>query len=106
MKLEVENFDLSIELYEAVYMYENLLQKSGIRLNYDEDVEANYFVNGDRHRMKQVFLNILDNAAKYGGDGKRIDIRLVRDGKSRRDRARLRSGHSRSRAAVRQGEIL
>ena len=80
MKLEVENFDLSIELYEAVYMYENLLRKSGIRLNYDEDVEANYFVNGDRHRMKQVFLNILDNAAKYGGDGKRIDIRLVRDG--------------------------
>ena len=80
MKLEVETFDLSIELYEAVYMYENLLQKSGIRLNYDEDVEANYFVNGDRHRMKQVFLNILDNAAKYGGDGKRIDIRLVRDG--------------------------
>ncbi len=27
MKLEVENFDLSIELYEAVYMYENLLRK-------------------------------------------------------------------------------
>ena len=80
MKLEVELFDLSIELYEAVYMYENLLQKSGIRLSYDEDVDANYFVNGDRHRMKQVFLNILDNAAKYGGDGKKIDISLRRDG--------------------------
>ncbi len=81
MKLEVELFDLSVELYEAVYMYENLLQKTGIKLTYDEDEDGNYCVNGDRHRMKQVFLNILDNAAKYGADGKKIDIALRREEK-------------------------
>ncbi len=80
MKLEIETFDMSIELYEAVYMYENLLKKSGIRLLYDEDVDANYYIDGDRHRMKQVYLNILDNAAKYGGNSKQIDIDLKRDG--------------------------
>lgn len=28
MKLEIETFDMSIELYEAVYMYENLLKRA------------------------------------------------------------------------------
>ena len=79
MKLNVELFDVGAELYEAVYMYENMLEKENIQLEYDIPDQM-CPVNGDRHRMKQVFLNILDNAAKYGGDGKRIDIRLVRDG--------------------------
>lgn len=79
MKLEVETFDLSIELYEAVYMYENQIEGSGMTLEYQK-MDGSYRVSGDRHRLKQVFLNILDNAAKYGRAGGRIAVALRRNG--------------------------
>ena len=78
LKLDIETFDLEIELCEAVYMYENLLTSADMTLDYDVDPDAMYYVSGDRHRMKQVFLNIIDNAAKYGRDGKRIAVNVER----------------------------
>ena len=81
MKLEVETFDVSTELYEALYMYENLMEDAGIDVHYQRQ-EGNYFISGDRHRIKQVFLNILDNAAKYGKSGGRIEVSLLREGGS------------------------
>lgn len=77
MTLNIEIFDLSRELYEAVYMYENLLQSSGMTLHYKKEPDS-YIVSGDRHRMKQVFLNVIDNAAKYGMSGGKIEISLYR----------------------------
>lgn len=81
MKLGIENFDLSTELFEAIYMYENLLESEGIALSYHKG-EGGFLISGDRHRIKQVFLNILDNAAKYGKTGGRIEVGLQRDGDS------------------------
>lgn len=78
MKLDVEVFDVSLELYEAVYMYENLLRQEEMTLHYSKEPDS-YFVRGDRHRMKQVFLNIIDNAAKYGRAGGKIEVSLQRE---------------------------
>ena len=74
--LRVESVDLAGELEDAVYTYFELFRQEGIEVCYtgpDDDIPP---VVADSERMKQVFCNVLDNAAKHGGSGKRIDVSL------------------------------
>ena len=80
--LQVEPMDLQAELEDAVYTYRQLFRQEGIELEYDDGGEM-YTApfTGDSERIKQVLCNLLDNAAKHGGSGKRIvvAIRQTRD---------------------------
>ena len=75
--LQVEDVDLQAELEDAVYTYRELFQQDGIALEYTSD-KAIYEepITGDPDRLKQVLCNLLDNAAKHGGSGKRIAVHL------------------------------
>lgn len=68
-------FDLSGEFADAVYMYTEFFKRCGITIHYNEPDEP-VMVMGDRDRLRQVFINILDNAAKYGAAGGRIDLSI------------------------------
>ena len=45
------------------------------------DAAPNVFVEGDRSRMKQVVVNLLDNAIKYTPNGGNVLLRIARDGR-------------------------
>ncbi len=73
MTLSVEPTDLRAVFEDTVFMYGSRLRKEGIRLEYEDSDEDIPEIHCDGARMKQVFLNLLDNAAKHGGEGGRID---------------------------------
>ncbi|MBE6917605.1 MAG: HAMP domain-containing protein [Ruminococcaceae bacterium] len=76
MTLNIRETDIRGEFEDTVYMYSSRLSQDGIMLEYldnDDDIPE---IPCDPERLRQVFLNILDNAAKHGGEGKRIDASM------------------------------
>ena len=77
--LSVEPMDIKAELEDAVYTYREFFRREGIELNHFDCDEEFPPIAGDPERLRQVFCNLLANAAKHGGSGKRIDTAIARD---------------------------
>ncbi len=80
MTLAVEQTDIRAEFEDTVFMYGSRLAQDGIKLQYDDSGEDIPEIPCDPKRLRQVFLNILDNAAKHGGSGKRIEAGMAYEG--------------------------
>ena len=78
--LSVEPLDLKAEVEDAVYTYQKFFRREGIELSYQDCPEEVLPISGDPERLRQVFCNLLDNAAKHGGSGKRIDVSVAQEG--------------------------
>ena len=75
--LRIELIDIAAELEDALFTYGELMRQAGIEINYTAPDYEIPLIPGDPERLKQVFLNLLDNAATHGGDGKRVDVSVL-----------------------------
>ncbi len=74
--VNIEKLDIEAELEDTIFTCRELMRQEGISLEYTPPEEPLPVIPGDPERLKQVILNILDNAAKHGGSGKRIVVTL------------------------------
>lgn len=77
--LNVAQSDLRSEFEDTVFMYGSRLAQEGITLQYLDNDDEIPDIPCDTARMRQVFLNILDNAAKHGGEGGKITAEICRE---------------------------
>lgn len=77
--LNVQKADILSEFEDTVFMYGSRLKQENIELVYLENDDEIPEISCDVSRLRQVFLNILDNAAKHGGEGKKITASMSRE---------------------------
>lgn len=74
--LNKNTMDILAELGDAVLIYTEKAKREGIEVIYDEP-DMLPFVYGDRNRLRQVFVNIIDNAIKYSDKGGVVSVQAT-----------------------------
>jgi len=74
--LRVEQIDIAAELEDSIFTYGELMKQAGVEVNYEAPSYDIPPISADPERLKQVFLNLLDNALKHGGSGGSVDVVL------------------------------
>ena len=75
LSLKKANLDIVKELTEVLEVFESRSTREGIDMIVDIPFK-NIVINGDKNRLKQTFVNIIDNSFKYTPKGGFVKISL------------------------------
>ena len=78
LSLKVSEFDIVKELNKVIESFETRSVRDDIKIFVDISVES-LIINGDRNRIKQALINIIDNGFKYNKEDGFIKITLEKN---------------------------
>ncbi len=79
MKLEITPMDILPVLDESVLAVKAIANKRNVSLQLENPGQPLYIL-GDKSGLQQVFINLINNAAKFSQAGKAVKISVMQDG--------------------------
>ena len=80
MKYDMVKFDFGELAKKTVEELSVSAEKKGLKLVYNSEENKQCFVNGDKEKLRQVLVNLIDNAMKYTKNGEiKVEVKETRN---------------------------